>query len=312
MQLSHLSHLRAVEAVIRLGTFRAAADELGLTPAAVGQRVRTLEEFLGVTLFERQPGGVVPTAAAAEVAADLGAGMVRLSRVMDTLSEARSATRLSISMTMTIAETWMPGQLHDFYEEEKEVDLQMEASRAVVDLHAGTFDFAIRYTDAPGAGHDGVPLFRGCIVPICTPGFAQRNSLTPDRGSLDGVRLIHLDIPSRDPARVGWEGWCRKMGWPVPDGLNRQAQSHQASGSRIATSGLGLVLGGLVGASQPLREGALVMPFGPQSALRLNYCFWLVWSAERRLSPLKRRFRDRVAERAALERAALGGGLLDP
>jgi len=195
--------------VLRLGTFRAAAEELGLTPAAVGQRVGTLEDYLGVVLFDRRPGGVVPTAAASAVAADLSAGTARLSAVMDSLSEARSATRLSISMTMTVAEIWMPAQLHDLYEKVEEVDLHMEASRTVVDLHSGEFDFAIRYTGAPGAGHDGVPLFRGCIVPVCTPDFARRYNLPPTRRDLEAVPLIHLDDPSSDPA---W-GWCRSVWW---------------------------------------------------------------------------------------------------
>ena len=58
MRISHLNALRALEATLRLGSFSAAANELGITPAAVGQRVRSLEDFLGKELFERTSTGI--------------------------------------------------------------------------------------------------------------------------------------------------------------------------------------------------------------------------------------------------------------
>ena len=69
MKTSHLNALRALEAALRTGSFRSAADDLGVTTAAVGQQIRGLEEYVGRQLFIRKPSGAVPTEAAVGVAA---------------------------------------------------------------------------------------------------------------------------------------------------------------------------------------------------------------------------------------------------
>ena len=74
MKLSHLNALRAFEAVLRTGSFRAAADELGVTTAAVGQQIRGLEAFIGRSLFSRTSAGAHPTDDATRLKARLTSG----------------------------------------------------------------------------------------------------------------------------------------------------------------------------------------------------------------------------------------------
>lgn len=82
MRTSHLSALRALEAALRTGSFRMAADDLGVTTAAVGQQIRLLEEYVGCKLFVRKPSGALPTKAAIGVATELTAGFGSISTVL--------------------------------------------------------------------------------------------------------------------------------------------------------------------------------------------------------------------------------------
>ena len=84
MRTSHLGALRALEAALRTGSFRSAADDLGVTTAAVGQQIRGLEEFVGCQLFVRKPSGAMPTEAAIGVASELTAGFGSISTVPST------------------------------------------------------------------------------------------------------------------------------------------------------------------------------------------------------------------------------------
>ena len=96
MRTPHLNGLRAFETALRTGNFTAAGRELGVTAAAVGQQIRTLEDYLGRKLFERRPTGVVPTAAALRVQDRLTAGMSILSDVVVQLSPVEVEDRVVI------------------------------------------------------------------------------------------------------------------------------------------------------------------------------------------------------------------------
>jgi LysR family glycine cleavage system transcriptional activator len=145
MQLSHLNSLRALEATLRHGSFTGAADELGITPAVVGQRVRTLEEYLGKDLFERTAKGINATEDAKRVAALLTTGFSAIAGGLDQLRSKLVRNRVSVTLPASFAENWLTPFISEFYQRNSEVDLRLHASNRDVDLLTEDFDFAIRY-----------------------------------------------------------------------------------------------------------------------------------------------------------------------
>ncbi|MEN3237676.1 LysR family transcriptional regulator [Methylobacterium ajmalii] len=110
----HLNALRAVEAAARHQSFALAAQELNVTPAAVGQLVRRLEESLGVELFHRAQSGparLVVTEAAKAVIPDLRSGFASLSAAMDRLRSARKRRVLSVTVPSAFADKWCQRRL---------------------------------------------------------------------------------------------------------------------------------------------------------------------------------------------------------
>ena len=95
-------------------------------------------------------------------------------------------------MPSSFAENWFAGRLPDFYRLNSEIDLRLDASNRMVDLHAEDFDFAIRYSQPSPETYEEKQLFGDCVLPMCTPEFAERYRLSNKQKSLEGVPLIHL------------------------------------------------------------------------------------------------------------------------
>jgi len=311
MQTSHLNGLRALEAVLRLGNFRAAAGALGVTPAAVGQQVRGLEDYIGRPLFRRLPAGVEPTAEAALLAPRLTLAFRGLSEALTELKGAPGglgARRLAVSATNALTEGWLSPALPEFFQRCGEVDMQLSTGPAPVNLLDGSFDFALRYGPQPSAAHEYLPLFPDLIGPMCTADFARRYGLHPGAGRLAGV-LVDVENHTDDPEWLDWPEWCARFGVAMPERPLRPGFAQFDNGLRMARAGIGLVIGSVTACLPALREGALVLPFGPERLVRGGYLFRLVWAKDRRLSPVQRAFRDWIEARAATHRAEIAAFL---
>lgn len=298
MKTSHLNALRALEAALRTGSFRAAADDLGVTTAAVGQQIRSLEEYVGRQLFVRKPSGAVPTEAAVGVAAELTAGFGSISAVLEGLQRPVSDSRLSISTSLAIGEYWLTPRLSGFYAICDQFDLRIDTTHRLVDLRSEEFDFVIRFGPEPDDALESVFLFDGYVVPICSPEFAARHNLSEDTGSLVGIPVIHVKEETTDPGWLNWESWCRKFG------LDYEAQAaapefpRLSSGLKGAKEGLGIVLCGMVESFSSLADGSVIMPFGGTSATRSEFSYRLLSLRGRRRSRTQKDFRTWMAAQA--------------
>jgi DNA-binding transcriptional LysR family regulator len=184
-----------------------------------------------------------------------------------------------------------------------QIDLRLNTSWEVMDLNDADLDFAIRYMGEAEDGMESLWLMRSGVVPVCTPDFAKRYSLNADHWDVTGVPLVHITVPTTDPDWADWPRWKKEMGLSSPKSSDAQPRYELAgSGVRLATSGVGLVLGGLSEVYGALDEGRLIMPFGQASVLPGQYAHKLIWSADRRLGPVQRMFRDWIDEKAKSDR----------
>ena len=290
MRTPHLNGLRAFESALRTGNFAAAGRELGVTAAAVGQRIRTLEDYLGCKLFERQLTGVVPTTAALRVKDRLTAGMSILSDVVDQLSRARMQDRVAVTLPESFAENWLTLRLSDFYRDNAGVDLRLDSTNRQVDLFQEDFDFAIRYTDVPEDNLASIELFDDSVLPVCTPDFAAEYGLSPGTNMLAGIPLIDLIDRTPDPDWADWPRWANTFGVDLGDLPRGPRFSHFNSGLRAAVAGQGLVLCGIVEAFHAIEDGQVVVPFGYEQRCQTSYRYWLVYVEGRRLFRIQRQF----------------------
>ena len=146
MKITHLNPLRALEATLRNCSFRAAAKELAVTPAAVSQRIATLENYIGHKLFIRAPTGVEPTEFATKHRQALTHSFLSLSQILEDLQEHQSQKRIALSMTDTFAAGWLLPRLNKFYLAGTEIDFRINTTDRVIDLANENIDYGIRFS----------------------------------------------------------------------------------------------------------------------------------------------------------------------
>lgn len=144
----HLNALRAFEASARHESFSAAAAELNVTPAAVGQLVRSLENGLGTPLFLRGTSGksrLIPTETAERALPDIRAGFDRLALGMDRLREGSASGVLTVTVSPAFAAKWLLPRIDRFQNARPDTDVRLDTSLKPVDFIAQRVDVGVRY-----------------------------------------------------------------------------------------------------------------------------------------------------------------------
>ncbi len=272
-RLPSLNALRAFVVTARHLNFTEAAAELFVTPAAIGQQIRQLEDHIGSPLFHRQRGELELTEAGHALAPGLSDGF---QLVLDTIARATRPAEeapIRISAPPSFVSRWLVPRLDSLREVAPELRVAVDASARLSDFAADEVDCAIRY----GAGHyPGLVaerLFDEAVVPICSPAFAATYGLARGPAALAGVPVIHEDGPERDPGCPDWRTWLRANGLSpllVTDGV-RLGQSSLVIEAAVA--GMGIGLGKLRLAEADLAMGRLIMPFGAPWPIESAYYF---------------------------------------
>jgi len=144
----HLNALRAFETSTRHKSFSAAAVELNVTPAAVGQLVRTLEQWLGTPLFHRNTSGrvwLVATEAAERALPDIRAGFDRLALGIERLKEGSSSGILTVAISPAFASKWLLPRIESFQIAWPDTDVRLDTNLKPVDFVAQRVDIGVSY-----------------------------------------------------------------------------------------------------------------------------------------------------------------------
>ena len=260
----HLNGLRALEAVGRLGSLQAAAEELGVTVGAVSQQVIKAEDQLGRAIFERTARGLRQTAFGAPFLARLSAGFGQLSEAV-AATQRRDDAILTISVAPIFASRWLIHRIDRFAAAHPDISLRIEASTALVDLARSDVDLCIRV--GPGTWPDVAAEFLvpQVVFPVCAPALAAGIRTPQDLSAQPAV------IDGNDA--FTWERWLALAGFAVPPPRARHVFSDASLCLDAALAGQGVLLAYPVLASWALKEGRLVAPFPIRVETGMGYYF---------------------------------------
>ncbi|SMO91966.1 LysR substrate-binding domain-containing protein [Paracoccus laeviglucosivorans] len=282
MSIPPLAALRAFEAVARHLSFTRAAEELGMTQAAVSYQIRLLEERLGTPLFLRKPREISLTETGALFARPT---VDAFDLLRETYSDpsADAVSTLSISTVPTFAGAWLSQRLGKFQMSHPNLAVRLETSDNIVDFGREDITVAIRAGDGDWPGLETHALMDIEYTPMLSPDLAKKHDISRPA---DLLRLPLLDIV--DP---NWAVWFTQMGVPLPAcppraGLTLSTDLHEA---RAALAGYGVALLTPRFFRFELATGSLIQPF-PDIA-KNGRAYWLVYPKGRRNRPAIRRFR---------------------
>lgn len=216
--------LHAFVVAAKHGSFSKAADELHVTPAAVSQQIRALEELLDVQLFHRLHRGLTLTDAGESGLAKMQEGFQNLYDAVQHIQSGEDEAALNIWASPSFAAKWLMPRMHRFRERHPDIDLRISGSASLIDsdstapslsaetLKAHNIDVAIRF----GGGN-----YPGCIthrfmevdaITLCSPSLLSNSAAPPLREPADLAHhtLLHDDSPYE--GRPTWKFWLESAG----------------------------------------------------------------------------------------------------
>ncbi|CAN7599108.1 LysR family transcriptional regulator [Rhizobium rhizogenes] len=259
--LPPLEWIRVFEAAARLGSFTAAANELGLTQAAVSQRIKNLELRLGTQLFNRQARGVILSVEGEAWLPQVQSAFNQLLHSTANLFEL-PRRKITIAASSSVIELWIVPRLRQIAHLLPHVQLAFETIQLQPDYERSEADFEIRFGDGNWPGREAQRLFAEELAPVASPSLAKESAENWER-----LPRIAVSGP-----RDGWRDWSNMMGSQIqPLSILRFDTFVQAM--RAAESGAGVLLGSLPLCLRAIQTGSLMCL--TDQVLRMQDGYWV-------------------------------------
>jgi LysR family glycine cleavage system transcriptional activator len=290
----HLNALRAFEAAARHQSFSEAAQELHVTPAAVGQLVRTLEDWLGAPLFVRQRSGqarLMPTEMARRALPDIRAGFDRLMAGLEALQTASMNGVLTVTVSPAFAAKWLLPRIDRFQLVCPDTDVRLDTSLKPVDFAAQGVDIGVRYGAGRWPGLVAVKLLNEEVYPVCSPVLLKQRSRLKRPADLARETLIHDLSMEGHRDFPGWGSWLKAVGVEGVSTRRGLMINNAASVLQAAIDGHGVALARSVMAHDDVQAGRLVRLF-PKIEVASPMAYYVVYREACAHQPRLMAFRD--------------------
>jgi LysR family transcriptional regulator, glycine cleavage system transcriptional activator len=206
MRLPSLKFLKTFQVAAAHESFKAAAEELFITPSAVSHQIKALEEQLGITLFERGAHSLTLTEAGRSYLHHMDQVFARLEAVTEQLQIRYGRNLVRLHIPPFFATEMLLPKLQTFLDAQPDTDVHINTLFTPLTTHAADADLSIVVGPAPNEGHDCHKLFSQTFVPACSPTLLQR--LPIDRVE----DLNHHTLIVHETRRDGWHRWANTLG----------------------------------------------------------------------------------------------------
>ena len=277
--LPPLHTLRAFEAIGRLRSFTLAAGELHLTHSAISHQMRALESSLHTSLIDRSRREISLTAQGRQFLAVVRPVLQQLADIAEALRHA-DARSLRINVLPSFAARWLLPRLGDFFTRHPEIDVEIAATQAVVDLNAAGAHLAIRYGDGQWPGTRCELLFEERLFPVASPAFIKKHRIR----TLDDLGRVSLLRDDFHP----WDAFLAEIPRDLEQCQFGAIYRDSALSLQAAEGGQGVALARSWLAADALRAGALCR-IGAKS-VPAQAAYFLVYPRDTQPTPEVREF----------------------
>lgn len=281
-----LNALRAFEAAARHASFKRAAIELYVTPAALSHQVKALEERIGAALFHRIPQGLALTDEGRSLLPVVRQAFDDIAEQLARTSNSEARAVLSVGVVGAFATGWLLPRLAAFEAAFPGIDLRLSTNNNRVDIAEEGLDFAIRFGDGAWHGTAAELLFDAPLTPLCDPATAARLTRPAD---LAGEYLLRSYRPD------DWPDWFAGAGGEPPASLGAMFDSSIAM-VEAARRGHGVALAPARLFEAALASGEIARPFALEAG---GGGYWLTRLKSRTPTPAMSEFRDWIIGEAA-------------
>jgi len=277
-RLPSLNALRAFEAAARHMSFARAAEELHVTPGAISQQVRQLEDSLGQRLFLRQNNSLSITYAGKALLPQVREAFNSLIEATDLVRTKNFENILKISAPPTFSIKWLRPRLTHFQNLHPDLEIRLTASKQLADFNKEDLDVAIRYGRGNYAGLSSEKIMTENIFPVCSPVVLQRTLALRKTSDLKLHTLLHAEHSASDETAPSWSKWLRLVCPETLEIINAgkgMFYTPALLAIDAAIAGEGIALAKEKWVQDDLSAGRLVQPF--EDVLHSEFNYYLVY-----------------------------------
>ena len=299
-----LNALRAFESAARHLSFRRAAEELHVTPAAVSHQIKILEDQIGIQLFRRLTRAVELTAAGRSFLPKLSEAFDGLVQAVNKVRAHEKTGALSVNVPPSFAAKWLMPRLHRFVTAYPDIDIRISASMQLVDTRrqdasygypdehdrSGDYDVDIRFGTGKYPKCRVDKLFNVSFTPLCSPNLLTGLRTLKKPTDLRYHLLLHDEIHDVSEGWPNWGQWLAAAGVTDVDATRGPHFSHPILGLEAAVDEMGVALGVKELAAYDLAAGRLVAPF--DLVMEIDSAYYLVVEESSAESPKVKVFRE--------------------
>lgn len=302
-RLPALKSLQAFEAAGRHLSISAAARELNVTPGAVSQQIRMLEEFIETRLFKRINRSIVLTDAGQLFLPLISAGFEKFKEAVARLHQQRDSGPLTITSAPSFVSKWLIPRLARFKALHPAIDVRIDSSDRLVDFAHEDIDVGIRFGNGEYPEFDTIFLFSFDLIPVCSPDLMRCDGGLKTVSDLKNHTLLHSNYDELDPGWPDWAMWLKVVGADNVDAGHGIYFNQSDLLFQAAMDGQGVALIASVMAEPEIAAGRLVQPFSTRLPVKLNY--HLVTSPHKAQIAKVKAFREWVLDESAYLRENL-------
>ncbi len=287
-----LRTLRAFDAAARHLSFTRAAEEMGVTPAAISNQIAELEDQLRVTLFIRTSRtmrltreGEILSTAASESLETLAKSLHRLKRL-------ENRNQIRVSSTPSVAAKWLVPRLDGFLEAFPGADVRIDVSNTLVDFDRDDVDVAIRFGAGKYPGLRSDMLFNDTLSPVCSPSIITKEKPLQMPKDLLRHTLIHLEWQASGSPWPNWRMWMQAAGIREFDEKRGLHFGQTSLTIQAAIDGQGVALGDSNLVADDLAAGRLVKPFDLSLKAPDSFSYFIITRLDTKEAPMVDAFRD--------------------
>ncbi|RUW51357.1 MULTISPECIES: transcriptional regulator GcvA [unclassified Mesorhizobium] len=297
--------LRTLEAAARHLNFTRAADELGLTPAAVSHQIKEIEDQLGIVLFTRTSrtirlteAGTVLYEAATDTLDLLGRAVMRARKM------ARGTEFLKVTLDAQFAAKWLMRRVENFRKLRPGIELRFDIAYGLRDFDLDDVDVGIRFGAGKYPGLCAHRLFDNIIIPVCSPGLLASGPPLREPRDLFNHTLAHIEWARQGVTWPNWRMWMAAAGINDFDDSRTVVFGTSTDAVQAALDGNAVALADFAMVANDLSEGRLVRPFELSIRVAPEFAYFLVYPQATAEDPRIVAFREWILEEVARTRSA--------
>jgi len=253
-RLPPLNSLKCFEAAGRLLSFTAAAKELNVTQAAISHQIKVIEDYLGLSLFDRYPRRLALTEPGKILLPEVIESFDRVSAAIGSLAEEQHSNILSVRLAPSFTARWLSPRLKYFWLQYPEIDLCLYHAHDAVDFEREEIDIAVTYGKGDWPGVVADKLLSLEFYPVCSPAFLHKDKPLTELDNLRYYTLLH------DANYEIWNDWLKLAGLEINANKGTIIDDTNVL-IQAAIDGQGIALGSTTFVEDYIDSGKLVKPF---------------------------------------------------